>query len=334
MKLMDWVIFGGLALGAHVAFIVWTTAPQGGDSGSGGAQGADRITVTAASAQMTQIIETWTQPPEVMDQSPSQNLTPPQPEPVLNTQATQRVTNDPLISAAAPKLIETVLDEVAPVTPAPLMAAPVIRPDMAQIAVLPHRPADSSVSARDRQPVLSSDAPPPLRTAQPQIAAPSVTRPTLDTSTAQVNVNASDTPIPKTRPKPRPNTVLQIAQSAKGRGTNPVAGTSATPKSSATGHSSAKVKSDTATWAAQIHNAIERKKFYPKGTRARGRVMLQVTVAPDGRLLAASVTQSSGFGVLDRAALTAVQRARFPKAPESLQQPRYNFRIPIKLTAN
>jgi len=334
MKLIDWIIFGALALGAHVAVVLWTYAPQGGDTGSGGAQGADRITVTAASAQMTQMIETWTQPPEVMDQTPSQTLPTPQSDQMLTAQVTQRATDVPLVTQAAPMFIETVADEIIPNTPAPLMAPPVIDPAIAQIAVLPNRPAHSSAAPRNDQLTPTSDAQPPRRATQPQRAPMGVSQPALDTATAQLSVTTNTPPIPKTRPQPRPNSLPQIAQSAKGRGTSAVAGTAPKSKSVAPNHSSAKIKSDTATWAAQIHNAIERKKFYPKGTRARGRVMLQVSVAPNGRLLNASVTKSSGYGVLDRAALMAVKRARFPQAPESLQQPQYIFRIPIKLGAH
>ena len=337
MKLIEWVIFGGLALGAHIGLILSIYTPQGGDTGSGGTQGTDSITLTAASAQMTQMIDTWTQPPAITDQiqSTSQNRPTVQPDQMSVSQMTQSTTNDPSVTPAPPMPIETVAVEIAPNAPTAPTSVPVIPPDIAQIATLPNRPMRSSAytaSLRDNQPTQSFDTLPPQPAAQPQHAPQVVTRPKIDTSSAQVAAQPND--IPNTRPKPRPSSVPQIAQSAKGRGTSAVSGTSTKPKSVAPNHSSAKIKSDTATWAGQIRNAIERKKFYPRGTRARGRVVIQVSVAPNGRLLQASVTQSSGYGVLDRAALTAVNRARFSRAPESLQQPHYKFRIPIKLATN
>src|SRR6056300_899514 len=187
MKLIDWIIFGALALGAHVAVVLWTYAPQGGDTGSGGAQGADRITVTAASAQTTQMIETWTQPPEVMDQTPSQTLPTPQSDQMLTAQVTQ----------AATMFIETVSDEIIPNTPAPLMAPPVIDPAIAQIAVLPNRPAHSSAAPRNDQLTPTSDVQPPRRATQPQRAPMGVSQPALDTANAQPSVTNNTPPIPK-----------------------------------------------------------------------------------------------------------------------------------------
>jgi len=200
MKLIDWIIFGALALGAHVAVVLWTYAPQGGDTGSGGAQGADRITVTAASAQTTQMIETWSQPPEVMDQTPSQTLPTPQSDQMLTAQVTQRATDVPLVTQAAPMFIETVADEIIPNTPAPLMAPPVIDPAIAQIADLPNRPAHSNAAPRNDQLTPTSDAQPPRRATQPQRAPMGVSQPALDTATAQLSVTTNTPQSPKHGP--------------------------------------------------------------------------------------------------------------------------------------
>jgi protein TonB len=59
---------------------------------------------------------------------------------------------------------------------------------------------------------------------------------------------------------------------------------------------------------------------YPPGARQRGEegtVVLETTVAPDGRATAVAVVSSSRFADLDRAAVKAVERATFNPATEN-----------------
>ncbi|MEI8243398.1 MAG: TonB family protein [bacterium] len=59
---------------------------------------------------------------------------------------------------------------------------------------------------------------------------------------------------------------------------------------------------------------------YPLGARQRGEegtVVLETTVAPDGRATAVTVVSSSRFAELDRAAVKAVERATFNPATEN-----------------
>ncbi len=86
------------------------------------------------------------------------------------------------------------------------------------------------------------------------------------------------------------------------------------------------------SWGSKIHSAIERKKFYPSGTRAQGRVILNITVHSSGHLIKTEIAKSSGAVLLDNAALTAVKRAQYPVAPEGLIGDKYRFQIPIKMS--
>lgn len=331
MKLTDWVIYGGLALGAHVAVIVWTTAPQGGDTGSGGARGADSVSVTAATPQIANMIAKWTQSPDLPDDmSPSQQMRQVQPDSSINGMPPDRP-NDPPIAPQPPVRMDAETQDMRPQAPEPVNMAPILSSDIATLSAL-SVPTPSDPAPRDMAPARTPDVQRPSRPRQNTQAPTPATPPQLDRATADPIAPAAHQSIPDTRPKPRPASLPQIAQTAKGNGNTQQAANSNKPKPAKATNTSAKLKSDTAAWATQIHNAIERKKFYPKGTRARGRVVIDVTIDRNGRLLQASIVQPSGFGVLDRAALEAVKRARFPKAPESLQQPRYNFRIPIKLS--
>ena len=92
------------------------------------------------------------------------------------------------------------------------------------------------------------------------------------------------------------------------------------------------IKENLYSWGSKIHSAIERKKFYPSGTRAQGRVILNIVVHSSGRLVNTEIAKSSGIAFLDKAALTAVERALYPVAPEGLIEDKYSFQIPIKMS--
>jgi len=88
------------------------------------------------------------------------------------------------------------------------------------------------------------------------------------------------------------------------------------------------------SWGSKIHRAIELKKFYPSGTRAQGRVVLNIVVHSSGNLVNTEIIKSSGVILLDNAAITAVKRAHFPMAPDGVTEDGYRFQIPIKMSRN
>mgnify|MGYP001021521810 CR=1 FL=1 len=333
MKLADWVIFGGLALGAHVAVIVWTNPPQGADAGSGGTQGADSVSVTAATPQIATMVAKWTQTPQITeDMRPLHQPHQPQPDTSIDRMSLDRPT-DPPVAPQRPAPLVGAARDTSPQAPEPMTQAPILPSDIAA-SPIPSVPTKSDLAPRVQPAARTPDVQVPKPPRQNTVTLPPATPPQLDTATADPIVPPAPQSIPGTRPKPRPASAPQIAQTAKGSGNTSQASISTKPKSATASGSNAQQKSDLATWKTQIRNAIERKKFYPKRTRARGRVVIRVSVSQNGDLLKASVDVSSGFGVIDRAALAAVQRARFPQAPESLQDPQYIFRIPIKMGPN
>ena len=95
-----------------------------------------------------------------------------------------------------------------------------------------------------------------------------------------------------------------------------------------------KTKESLYSWGSKIHSAIELKKFYPRGTRAQGRVILNIIIHSSGRLVNTEIARSSGIALLDNAAIVAVNRAQFPIAPEGLIEDKYRFQIPIKMSRN
>ncbi|MEX0302006.1 MAG: TonB family protein [Leisingera sp.] len=79
-------------------------------------------------------------------------------------------------------------------------------------------------------------------------------------------------------------------------------------------------------WGAAIISRVERQKRPPRGG-GTGTVRLRITVSAQGRLVAVSVTQSSGNTAVDQAAMRAVRKARLPRAPKALAPGDYSFTL-------
>lgn len=71
-------------------------------------------------------------------------------------------------------------------------------------------------------------------------------------------------------------------------------------------------------YQARARAEIDKQKRYPEEAQQlgmTGSVLVSYTIARDGRLLRAEIAQSSGFKLLDQAALQAVQRTSFEAMP-------------------
>lgn len=71
-------------------------------------------------------------------------------------------------------------------------------------------------------------------------------------------------------------------------------------------------------YQAQARSEIDKQKRYPEEAQQlgmSGTVLVSYSIARDGHLLRAEIAQSSGFKLLDQAALQAVQRTRFEAMP-------------------
>ena len=81
-----------------------------------------------------------------------------------------------------------------------------------------------------------------------------------------------------------------------------------------------------------MRGELERRMQYPRELRRRGAAgtaVLALTLARSGVLVASSVTESSGWTALDRAALNAARVGRFQTAPAQLKGQQFRFRIPL-----
>ncbi|AVW89905.1 energy transducer TonB family protein [Celeribacter baekdonensis] len=131
------------------------------------------------------------------------------------------------------------------------------------------------------------------------------------------------------QPVKRPNATQSEAQKAAGAGGQTARGTKGTSQGATA--DAGQRKHDLSAWGGGIRAAIERKKRYPSAARgAKGKVVLQISVARTGALRSVSVARSSGNALLDQAALAAVQSiGQFKPAPRSLTQNAYSFSLQI-----
>ena len=98
--------------------------------------------------------------------------------------------------------------------------------------------------------------------------------------------------------------------------------------------SKAQTQSALTSWGATIRARVERRKSYPASAgRARGTVVVALTVSRGGQLMTVGVAKSSGVVALDQAAVVAVKRAgSFPAAPQGLANSSYSFNLPVNFS--
>ena len=121
-------------------------------------------------------------------------------------------------------------------------------------------------------------------------------------------------------PPPRPTFAPRVAQ----------ASTSA--KAVAPSKPAAEPSGARDAWGSAIRVSLARHHRVPDAALRQGlsgRVVLRITVAPDGGIAAHGIRSSSGHALLDKAALAALRRAgRLPAAPSGVSAP-MTFDVPL-----
>ncbi|MCI2393807.1 TonB family protein [Aliiroseovarius sediminis] len=194
-------------------------------------------------------------------------------------------------------------------TPDVAVATPELAPPMPVEPPVLDTPSNAQAQARMAMPVMP---------ARPDVDRPSADTPPPATSAPEASVK------PKPR-KPAP-AVKRAPQRAVGAGGGQAAGRKAKTDSSAGQGDSQRLL---ARWGGKVRAAIERRKRYPRGTRAEGTVTLSLTVSPAGQVVSAGVVRSSGHAALDQAALAAIRTARIPPAPKGLGKGPHRFTVPV-----
>lgn len=186
-----------------------------------------------------------------------------------------------------------------------------------KIAAL-HRPYSPAAPTPDTEPaIIAQPDPDPVPHIKPRL------RPQPKAESAKPKRDAA----PDTTA--RRASVGSAAQTAAGSGGSDQAGKSGQARVASL--SPGREASLVSRWGAQIRTRIERRKQFPKGTRARGKVLLKVTISRTGQLQGVAVRRSSGHSALDAAAIAAVKRVgRFPAAPKQLKRAVFVFSLPIE----
>ncbi|MBT9384939.1 TonB family protein [Pseudooceanicola sp. CBS1P-1] len=311
-RLAEGAVFLTLAVGLHVALAIRLPAQDTG-SDAGGQGGDALVSLKGAAPGTIAMVQQWETPPETTQQvEPVPQDTPP-PTPVTTPQPDAPPPAMPQLDLAAQQPDTVALPKIETEVPPPP------QPDPPPVAEAPPEPEPEPQPQEE------------VAEAQPDSAAPTEARRPMPRPQDLA-------PEPQKKPeKAVPGPVTQAArkggeggvtQRAAGSGGSAQAGNSSGSVRTGKGKEEARLE---AVWGAKIRGWIERKKRFPGAMRgSSGRVVVRLTVAPDGRLLGASVVRSSGEAAFDQAALSAVQRAgRMPKAPAQLKEASYSFNLPV-----
>ena len=330
MKLADVIIFAPIAVALHVA--AFASLPYRTQDGAG-TMGQDAVSVKAAPENLFALVEAWdTAPDVVMTDMPAQPVVPTDAVPALPNTTDVQIQAPFAIAALTPITAQEALPLLP--SPTPRSMQQVTAPQM--LAPVTQEPLVPTTSAQQntQRPEIETPAPRPLGLPRAERSPD----PTLDLVPPAVPPAAPHTtqdtaPPPKLRPKPRPTAAPATAQTAKGTSTAKpkvaTAGTSNTNTASVANDGI--VKSALKEWSGRVRRAIESKKFYPNGARGSGVATITLTLSKSGTLTRAVVSKSSGDVLLDTAALSAVQRAKYPAAPKSVNQSSFTFQIPIRI---
>lgn len=278
----EFSIFLVIATASHFAFF---QGEQAGSAEAMGNEGAEVLMLAASSESLSEMVQAWDRPVEVVQQAAMPEQMKPLTEPVVQARPTA-MTNP---SAPVPNFATAALE--APDLPSIDMADPP-RPDFAAVQ-----------SARPQL----RPAPPPRARVKPAASKPAASKPAAKKKSSAAK-----------------------RQVASGAGKGKAAGKKKKAKAPAKRQASSPAAK--AQWGGSIRSAVERRKKYPANTRARGRVVLTVAVSTKGRLASVKVKRSSGNRALDKAAVSAVKRARFKAAPRGVKSGVHYFSLPISFS--
>ena len=302
---------GFLALAAALHLGLWAGLPEGGAQ-SAGQGGEALVSLQAAPGALQELADAWRRPPEALAAVAPPKLA----ESPPRTAAAPPRPADPQPRTAAPAAPQ------APPPPRGDLPAPMPSPAPRLTEAPPDIPATPPVPPALAAPAQVSSAPEPRPVAPP----PAMAAPQPDP--APPRSDPAPGPAPKAAPAAAPPPAP--AQKAAGSGGRQAAGDHGAAEAS-TGQAALR-RSLLAQWGGAIRSGIERRKRYPRGNRASGRVELSLTVTRQGQLSSVAVTRSSGQPLLDQAAVNAVRRARLPAAPKGLSQPRYSFSLSLSFS--
>ena len=323
MKILEAISFGAIALSLHITVISFVFPEILGSNQKDEDGERETITLSSLSFSASDLVKTWNTPPEIKSEVSTlrsvnqfQNM-----KLLLTTgEVDSEIEIEPL---SKPQLLQNNQIADSPQIPTPFSATAYSSVSIDKVSFQNNDKGSLNLSDKiDANPIAekfsNSQQKPTVETLKPQI----------DTSTM----------IPVTQPQ-KAHVETEIASLPEKPASGSAKSLNRQPQKienqvNLSSKDTKIIKENLYSWGSKIHRAIERQKFYPSGTRAQGRVILNLIVHSDGRLVKTEIFKSSGKALLDNAALTAVKRANFPVAPEGLIEDNYRFQIPIKMSRN
>lgn len=267
---------------------------------------------------MVESIETPTleTPPDEVQPAETPPVEPTQPQPV------EVASIEP--APIEPQPVEPTPPEPTPVEPTPVEPEPVEPTPVEPTEVTPQE----IEPVQPMEPVVEEMVPETLPEVLPEVA---LALPAPRPETIE--------PLPEPKPKPRAKPVRKPPPAAKKPAPPPsvtrkVAAQEA-PKAAAPrpveGGASNGVSP--ARWQSRVNAHLNRFKRYPGGENTQGTASVRFTIDASGRVLAVSLSRSSGNGTLDQAALDMVRRASpVPAPPPAIAKSSMSLNVPVRFS--
>ena len=323
MKILEAISFGAIALSLHITVISFFVPEIIGSKQKEEDGERETITLSSLSFSASDLIKAWDTPPEIKSEvsvlrsvNQFQNIK----LPLTKVEVDSEIEIEPLNK---PQLIQNNQIADSPQIPTAFSATVYSSISIDKVSFQNNDKGSLNLSDKiDANPIAEKFS-------------NSQQKPTLETLKPQIDTSST---IPVTQPKKvhEENAIASLPEKSASGPAKSLYRQPQKPENQVnlSSKDTKIIKENLYSWGSKIHNAIERKKFYPSGTRAQGRVILNLIVHSDGRLVKTEIFKSSGTALLDNAALTAVKRANFPEAPEGLIEDKYRFQIPIKMSRN
>ena len=304
-RLLETAGFITIAAALHVsaaAMLIPTEAAKGP------LQDAAPAPLAAGSPAIEKMVSEWEAPPDVeAELAPVKADQPPEPQ-------IEPARSDPPQSS-----------QVAAATPQPMMPVPPAeaRPNLPEQPPEPVRRID-----KDALPEFQSFDPPEIE------VAPALTLDASARPAARPVTKSPPQPQKQAEPEPRrqqsqPEPRRQAAPAQPGQGGQ--AQTSQAPANDGGGGASPQqIARAEASWRQQVGSCMARSVSRVSGGRG-ARLAVNFVLAPNGRVIGASLAGSSGNGRVDQQVLRAVQRARCPAAPATMRQSQVQFTQPFMI---
>ncbi|SEL95589.1 outer membrane transport energization protein TonB [Roseivivax marinus] len=323
------LVFGALALGAHAAVLALATEADGGAAASG--QGGEaQVSLEAASAQVSEMVDRWDTPPAPVEAPQMAAMDAPEPPPAPEAPAAPDMSAPVAPQASQGLALPTTedaptLDREATAPPPPPEAEPEPEPEDVQEQEPEPEP--------EPEPNADPDSAAPLRSAERPQTRPDDLRPPEPEPEPQPLRQAQPEPR-QADPEPRQSPSQTTSQSQRASGAGGGSSAGQRQQQQAATLSPSQRQNLARQYGARIRATLERRKRYPGDARgASGTVTVRIVVSRSGQLLGASLISSSGSAPLDRAAIQAVRGARFPAAPDGLRDSQFSFSLPINFSS-